>query len=69
VDDEVKRALVLDAAIGKLEREIATLESSPSADASELSLKREELKALRSTLENTQRHIDMVRGSGAKPEP
>jgi hypothetical protein len=63
VDDEVKRALVLDAAMSKLEKEIATLESSPSPDPVELAQKKEQLEAVRSTLAETRRHIEQVRGS------
>lgn len=70
VDDDVKRALVLDAALKKLEHEIAELEASPSADPVVLAQKKDALQALRSTLTKTQRRIDFVKGSGATaPEP
>jgi len=55
---EIKRALVLDAAIARLEGEIAALESTPAADAALLAEKRELLAGLRVTLANTRRRIE-----------
>lgn len=68
VDDEVKRALILDAAIKKLEAEIADLEASPTPDNALLAEKKDALAALRSTLTRIQRRIGNVNGSRANPD-
>jgi hypothetical protein len=64
VDDETQRALVLDAALKKLEGEITQLEASPTRDEAELARKKEEREALRLTLANIQRRLDERSGSG-----
>ena len=69
VDEDVKRALVLDAALTKLEKEIAAMEADPSANAVELAQKKDALQALRMTLENTKRRIELVRGSSSPTTP
>lgn len=69
VDEDVKRALVLDAALKKLEKEIAVMEADPAANAAELAQKKDAREALRMTLANTQRRIDLVRGSNSRTTP
>jgi len=68
VDDDVRRALVLDAAIKKLEGELAELEADPTTNAAEIAQKKDALEALRSTLVRTQRKIDMAKGAGVKSD-
>jgi hypothetical protein len=63
VDDEVQRALVLDAALKKLEGEIAQMEADPNHDEAKLAEKRQMRQALVETLANTQRRIDELSGS------
>ena len=63
LDVEVHRALVLDAALKKTQKELAALEATSSPDASQVAQKKKIIEALTGTLAETERRINLLDGS------
>jgi hypothetical protein len=69
LDEEVRRSLVLDAALAKGEKELVALEAASPRDERVIAEKREGIEALKLTIAETKKRVERLQGLAGKPLP